>query len=174
MYIKKKNGVHRGAYVLERIPAGHLLLKLFLELFPCPDGLLVADILRKLLQACLGEILGEVLDTLLIGREQLLKEQSVRWSLHRMRRFQMKSRKFYHHTIEGRTGGKAQTISLLSMLTFRRLAATALMSFSFIQDLKSFTANAAETPVKERSLSNRSTCLRFSKSSQSSHSPVLM
>lgn len=79
---------------------------------------------------------------------------------------------FYHHAIEGRTGGKAQTISLLSMLTFRRLAATALMSFSFIHDLKSFTANAAETPVKERSLSNPSTCLSFSKSSQSFHSRV--
>lgn len=113
MYIKKKNGVHRGAYVLERIPAGHLLLKLFLELFPCPDGLLVADILRKLLQACLGEILGEVLDTLLIGREQLLKEQSVRWSLHRMRRFQMKSRKFlssHHRGQDWRKGTNHQSV----------------------------------------------------------------
>lgn len=63
--------LHRVAYVLEWIPAGHLLLELFLELLPRTDGLLVADILRQLLQACLGEILGEVLDALLIGREQL-------------------------------------------------------------------------------------------------------
>lgn len=41
------------------------------------------------------------------------------------------------------------TISLLSMFTLRRLTATALMSFSFIHDLKSLTANAAETPVKQ-------------------------
>jgi hypothetical protein len=45
---------------------------------------------------------------------------------------------------------KLQTISLLSMLTFRRLAATALMSFSFIHDLKSFTAKAAETPERKK------------------------
>lgn len=38
------------------------------------------------------------------------------------------------------------TISLLSMPTFRRLPATELMSRSFSQDLKSFTAKAAETP----------------------------
>ena len=54
---------------------------------------------------------------------------------------------------------KSQTISLLSMLTFRRLAATALISFSFIHDLKSFTAKAAETPVEKQSLFNRSTFL---------------
>lgn len=41
------------------------------------------------------------------------------------------------------------TISLLSMFTLRRLTATALMSFSFIHDLKSLTAKAAETPVKQ-------------------------
>lgn len=56
---------------------------------------------------------------------------------------------------------KSQTISLLSMLTFRRLAATALISFSFIHDLKSFTAKAAETPVEKQSLFNRSTFLGF-------------
>lgn len=56
---------------------------------------------------------------------------------------------------------KSQTISLLSMLTFRRLAATALISFSFIHDLKSFTAKAAETPVEKQSLLNRSTFLDF-------------
>ena len=48
------------------------------------------------------------------------------------------------------------SISLLSMLTFRRLAATALISFSFIHDLKSFTAKAAETPVEQKSLLNKS------------------
>lgn len=37
-------------------------------------------------------------------------------------------------------------MSLLSMPTFRRLAATELMSFSESQDLKSFTAKDAETP----------------------------
>lgn len=42
------------------------------------------------------------------------------------------------------------TISLLSMFTLRRLTATALMSFSFIHDLKSLTAKAAETPVKQK------------------------
>ena len=56
---------------------------------------------------------------------------------------------------------KLQTISLLSMLTFRRLAATALISFSFIHDLKSFTAKAAETPAEKQSLLNRSTFLDF-------------
>lgn len=56
---------------------------------------------------------------------------------------------------------KSQTISLLSMLTFRRLAATALISFSFIHDLKSFTAKAAETPVEKQSLFNRSTFMDF-------------
>lgn len=38
------------------------------------------------------------------------------------------------------------TMSLLSMPTFRRLAATEPMSFSESQDLKSFTAKHAETP----------------------------
>lgn len=47
------------------------------------------------------------------------------------------------------------------MLTFRRLAATALISFSFIHDLKSFTAKAAETPVEEKNLLNRSNFLDF-------------
>lgn len=37
-------------------------------------------------------------------------------------------------------------MSLLSMPTFRRLAARELMSFSESQDLKSFTAKDAETP----------------------------
>lgn len=37
-------------------------------------------------------------------------------------------------------------MSLLSMPTFRRLAATELMSFSESQDLKSFTAKLVETP----------------------------
>lgn len=38
------------------------------------------------------------------------------------------------------------TISLLSMPTLRRLAATELMSFSLIHDLNSLTAKAADTP----------------------------
>lgn len=40
------------------------------------------------------------------------------------------------------------TMSLLSMFTLRRLTATALISFSFIHDLNSLTAKAAETPVQ--------------------------
>lgn len=40
------------------------------------------------------------------------------------------------------------TISLLSMPTLRRLAATELMSLSLIQDLNSLTAKAADTPVQ--------------------------
>ena len=39
-----------------------------------------------------------------------------------------------------------RTISLLSMPTLRRLAATELISFSLIHDLKSLTAKAADTP----------------------------
>lgn len=72
----------------------------------------------------------------------------------------LEMRKFPYYTFkcwqEWEERNKLQTISLLSMLTFRRLAATALISFSFIHDLKSFTAKAAETPVEQKSLLNRS------------------
>ncbi len=41
------------------------------------------------------------------------------------------------------------------MPTLRRLAATELMSFSWIQDLNSFTAKAAETPADKTPMTSQ-------------------
>ena len=68
-----------NAYIFERVPTCHLLLKLFLQFFASTDGLLVSGKVRNLLEPGVCEVLREVLTTALVGREQFLKKHTVKY-----------------------------------------------------------------------------------------------
>lgn len=61
------------AHIFEWLPMGHQLLQLLLQLLARTDGLLVPGEIRQLLEACVREVLGEVLAAPLVGGEQLLR-----------------------------------------------------------------------------------------------------
>lgn len=62
------------AYVFKRFSTGNLLLELFLQLLSSTYWLLVPGKVWKLLEPGVCEVLGEMLTTAFVGREQLLRE----------------------------------------------------------------------------------------------------
>lgn len=66
----------RGAHLLLRLPVGHLLLQLLLQLLASADGQLVAGKVGQLLEAGVREVPGEMLRTPLVGWEQFLSAHS--------------------------------------------------------------------------------------------------
>ena len=59
-------------YLLLRVPAGHLLLELLLQLLAGADGLLVAREVGQLLQPGVGEVLRKMLAAPFVGRKEFL------------------------------------------------------------------------------------------------------
>ena len=59
-------------HLLLRVPAGHLLLELLLQLLAGTDGLLVAREVGQLLQPGVGEVLRKMLAAPFVGRKEFL------------------------------------------------------------------------------------------------------
>lgn len=59
-------------HLLLRVPAGHLLLELLLQLLAGADGLLVAREVGQLLQPGVGEVLRKMLAAPFVGRKEFL------------------------------------------------------------------------------------------------------
>lgn len=149
--------LQQSSHLLLRVAAGHLLLELFLQLLAGANGLLVAGEVRQLLQPGISEVLRKMIATPFVGRKKLLLAEGEIQSTE----FRNQEQGGFFVFVFLHSGlCAALTISLLSMPTLRRLAATELMSFSLIHDLNSLTAKAADTPDGKRKSSVRSECPR--------------